>query len=131
MNQFSREITQTLEEPIKILKRDKILVSNLKKENEKLKREVEILMRNNKTLVELVEVLDEKIRKLITGLKEKYVYDYERGGWIEKESLDKGKIEIEKKDLSLNKINLQSDEILKLIKLRKESNLREEQEINK
>jgi hypothetical protein len=125
MDKLDKELVQVLEEPIKILKRDKILVSNLKKENEKLKREVEILLRNNKTLVELIEVLEEKIRKFITTNKEKYIYDFERG-WVEKDSLERGKIEIDKKDMNLEKVNLQLEEILKLMKLHKERNLREE-----
>jgi hypothetical protein len=125
MDKLDKELVQVLEEPIKILKRDKILVSNLKKENEKLKREVEILLRNNKTLVELIEVLEEKIKKFITTSKEKYIYDFERG-WVEKDSLEKGKMEIDKKDMSLEKVNLQLEEILKLMRLHKERNLREE-----
>jgi len=125
MDKLDKELVQVLEEPIKILKRDKILVSNLKKENEKLKREVEILLRNNKTLVELIEVLEEKIRKFITTNKEKYIYDFERG-WVEKDSLERGKIEIDKKNINLEKVNLQLEEILKLMRLHKERNLREE-----
>jgi len=108
------------------LKKTKKLISKLKKENKTLKKQIKLLLRNNKTFTELVEVLDEKILKLTEFRPEKYVYSFERGGWVEKDSLDKGKIELKEKRLNLSTINEQLGEIIRLIKLRKVRNLNQE-----
>ena len=114
------------DDPIKTLKKTKRLISKLKKENKILREQIKILMRNNKTLTELVEVLEEKILKLTEDLPKKYLYSYERGGWIEKDSLDKRRIELKEEKLSLVKINEQLSEMIRLMKLRKVRNLSRE-----
>jgi len=141
VEKYEKKILEILgEDPIEILKRNKVFVRKLKEENERLKKEIKILMRNNKTLTELVEVLEEKLlnhtkRRSKKYSDEKYIYDYERGGWIELSSLDEEKshkkLELHEKDLSIHRINLQLTEINRLMKLLKEKHLREEQEINK
>ena len=141
MDDYEKKVLEILgEDPIEILERDKAIVAKLKKENERLKKEIKILMRNNKTLTELFQVLEEKFLnhiKIKTEKKsdEKYIYDYDRGGWIEKDALDveksKKKLELPEKDLNIHRINLQLDEVNRLMKLLKEKHLREEQEINK
>jgi len=141
VDDYEKKVLEILgEDPIEILERDKAIVAKLKKENERLKKEIKILMRNNKTLTELFQVLEEKFLnhiKIKTEKKsdEKYIYDYDRGGWIEKDALDveksKKKLELPEKDLNIHRINLQLDEVNRLMKLLKEKHLREEQEINK
>jgi len=127
MDEIDRKVLQIIEkDPIKVLKKNKVYVQNLKKENEKLKKQIELLLRNNKTLTELIEVIEKKIRKLTEYEKKRYVYDLEKGGWIEKGSLDKEKLELNKSDLNIIKINLQLAEIINLMKLHKERNIREE-----
>lgn len=129
---LKQEIKEILgEDSTEVLEEDRDFVSGSKGENKRLKEQIKILMRNNKTLTELVEVLEEKILKLSGSLREKYIYDYERGGWIKVSSLDKGSIELDKKKVDIRRINLQLAEINRLMKLHKEKHLREEQEINK
>lgn len=114
------------DDPIKTLKKTKRLISKLKKENKILKEEIKILLRNNKTFTELVEVLEEKILKLTEDRVKKCVYSYERGGWIEKDSLDKRRIKLKEEKLSLYAINEQLSEMIRLMKLRKVRNLSQE-----
>ncbi len=135
---YEKKILEIMgEDPIDILKRNKVFVTNLKEENERLKKEIKLLMKNNKTLTELIEVLEEKLLKLTKDSKKKYVYDYDKGGWIEGDSLDKEKMESHKKldlhegDLNIHRINLQLTEINRLMKFLKEKHLRGEREINK
>ena len=104
------------EDPVKILERDKIIFSKLKKENEELKLEIERLLKNNRELTKLVEVLEEKVKKLTEDMRKRYVYSYEHGGWVEKDALDKGKIELAPSMLSVDAINNQLSEILRMIK---------------
>jgi len=114
------------DDSIRTLKKTKKLISKLKKENKILKEQIKILLRNNKTFTELVEVLEEKILKSTEFRPEKYVYSYEKGGWAEKDSPNKGKIELKEEKLSLSAINEQLSEIIRLIKLRKVRNLSRE-----
>jgi len=119
------------DDSIETLKKTKRLISRLKRENKILKEQIKPLLTNNKTLTELVEVLEEKILKFTEDRSKKYVYSYEKGGWVEKDSIDKRKIELKEEKLSLDKINEQLDEIIRLVKLHKVRNLSQEQEINK
>ena len=127
MDELDEKMLELIEkDPIKILKKNKVYVQNLKKENEKLKKQIELLLRNNKTLTELIEVIEGRIRKVTEYEKKGYIYDYEKGGWKEEGSLDKEKFELNKSDLNINKINYQLAEIINLMKLHKERNIREE-----
>ncbi|MEM5871657.1 MAG: hypothetical protein QW051_02170 [Candidatus Aenigmatarchaeota archaeon] len=117
-------IAASITDPRKILEKDKEIVRKLKEENAKLKDEVAKLKKNNEALVKLVEIMENKIKKLSEDLnfKQKYVYSYEHGGWIEKDALDKGKIELASSEpsyLTIDSINLQLAEILKMIEKHK------------
>lgn len=103
------------EDPKEILKRDRKIFKKLTKDNTKLKEEVRKLAKNNKSFVRLVEVMGEKVRKLTEDVKRNYVYSYEQGGWIEKGLLKKGKIELTPSQLSVDSINNQLAEILRMI----------------
>ncbi len=103
------------EDPIKTLKRDKAIISKIKRENVELKLKVDRLLQNNKKLVKLVKALERKMRKLIDDSKKTYIYSYENGGWIEKGSLNKRKMEI-RRNVDIEDINLQLSEILRLLK---------------
>ncbi len=127
MDDIDKEVLKLIEkDPIKVLKHDKVYINNLKKENESFKKQIELLMKNNKTLVELIEILEEKIKKIKKKKKKGYVYNYEKGGWREKDSLDKENIELNKSDLDIGRINLQLAEVIHLMKVHKERNIREE-----
>lgn len=103
------------EDPKEILKRDRKIFRKLTKDNTKLKEDVRKLAKNNKRFVRLVEVMEEKVRKLTEDVKRNYVYSYEQGGWIEKGSLKKRKIELTPSKLSVDSINNQLAEILRMI----------------
>jgi len=104
-----------VDNPKEILKKDKKLVRNLKDENTRLKEDIRKLNNNNKKFIRLVEFMEAKIRKLTEDVKKNYVYSYEKGGWIEKGALDRGDIEIAPSQLSVDSINNQLAEILRMI----------------
>ncbi len=107
------------EDPKKILKRDRKIFRKLIDENEKLKEDIRKLTKNNKEFVKLIEVMEERVRKLTEDVKKNYVYSYEKGGWIEKESFDKGKVELAPSQLTVDSINNQLAEILRMIERHK------------
>jgi hypothetical protein len=117
------------DDPVKILKKTKRLISKLKKDNRILKEQIKILLRNNKTLTELVEVLEERILEMNKDKSRKHVYSYERGGWVVKNSVNKRKIELKEEKLSLSEINEQLSEMIRLMKIRKVRNLRQKKKL--
>jgi hypothetical protein len=115
--EFEKKLARlSSEDPEKILRRDRIIVSELRRENEELKLEIEKILKNNQELAKLAEILEEKIKQLTEDMKKSYAYSYEHGGWVEKGSLDKGKIELAPSMLSVDTINNQLSEILRLIR---------------
>ena len=115
--------------PVEILKEDRVLVSKIKKDNRKLKKEMEILLKNNRTLIELVEILENKILNMTPNFKKKYIFDYEGGGWKINGSIDKQKMELDE-DITVGKINLQLAEMIRLMKIHKVKDIRRGLEIN-
>jgi hypothetical protein len=112
-----RIIAASAGDPKKILKKDRELFKRLGAENAKLREEVRKLGKNNEALVRLVEVMEEKIRHLSEDLhiSDKYTYSYEHGGWVEKDALQQGRIELAPSSISVDSINLQLAEILRMI----------------
>jgi predicted nuclease with TOPRIM domain len=108
-------------DPKKILKKDQELFKKLRVENAKLREEVRKLGKNNEALVRLVEVMEEKIRDLTEDLHitDKYTYSYEHGGWVERGALQKGRVELAPSQLTVDTINLQLAEILRMIERHK------------
>lgn len=104
-----------LDRPQKILKRDMKAFKDLREKNAKLREEVRKLNKNNEKFIKLVELLENKIKSLTEDMKKQYVYSYEKGGWMEKGSIDKGKIEVAPSQLNIDTINNQLAEILRMI----------------
>ena len=102
-------------DPKRTLKRDKQMVKKLKEERTKLREDIRKLTKNNERLVKLVEVMEERIKSLTEDVKKGYVYSYEKGGWIEKGSLEKGKIKLAPSQVNVDSINNQLAEILRMI----------------
>ena len=104
-------------DPKKILRKDKEVFKRLRAENVKLREEVRKLGKNNEALVRLVEVMEDKVRKLTEDMNiaKNYVYSYEHGGWVEKGALQQGRIELAPSQLTVDSINLQLTEILRMI----------------
>lgn len=101
-------------------------VYELKRRNEKLKKENKMLIENNMNLVYLVEIMNERIKKLTDMQKKHYRYSFEDGGWIEENDMNKRVVEIfEKKDLNINDINRQLYEVLRLLEIHKKRLKRE------
>ena len=109
----------SLTNPGEVLRKDKEIFKKLKKESEQLKEENRKLAKNNETLVRLVDLMEEKIKKLTEDMKKTYVYSYEHGGWVEKDALEQGRIELAPSQLNIDSINNQLAEILKMIERHK------------
>jgi len=110
-------IASSMGDPKKILKKDQELVRKMKAENSGLREQIRRLEKNNETLVQLVEIMEGKIKKLTDDLNisSKYVYSYEHGGWVEKEALQEGRVELAPSSVSVDSINLQLAEILRML----------------
>ena len=114
------DIEIEVEDPVKKIEELRKKATALKIENEKLKKENTLLLRNNKNLVYLVEILEERIKKLNEDMLRNYIYSYERGGWILKDDADPRKLEVfNKREIRIEDINEQLEEILRLIEKHK------------
>ncbi|MCK5023846.1 MAG: hypothetical protein KAS04_06735 [Candidatus Aenigmarchaeota archaeon] len=109
----------TIDNPKEILKKDMSIVKKLKKENANLKEEIRKITKNNEKFTKLVETMETKIMKMSEDVKKNYVYSFEKGGWAERGSMDKDKIEIAPSQLNVDSINNQLSEILRMIQRNK------------
>lgn len=117
MDYWERKLTEaSLDDPHDTLRKDKAIFKKLREENANLKEEVRRLSKNNEKLVKLAEIMEDKIKKLTEEIKKNYVYSYEKGGWIEKKAMDRSKVEVAPSQLSVDTINNQLAEILRMIK---------------
>jgi len=105
----------SLGDPKKVLQKDKEIFKKLKLENTTLKLENTKLLKNNEGLVKLVELMEDKIKKLTEDMRKNYVYSFEHGGWVEKNAMDQGRIELAPSQLNIDSINNQLAEILKMV----------------
>jgi len=114
------DIEVEMEDPVKKIEMLRKKALAIKIENEKLRKENDMLLRNNKNLVYLVEVLEERIKKLNEDMLRNYIYSYEKGGWVLRDDADLKKLEVfNKKEIRVDDINEQLEEILKLIEKHK------------
>ncbi len=109
----------SLTDPVDALRKDKKMVKDIKQELAGLREENRKLTKNNETLVKLVEVMEARIRDLRGFFKDNYVYSFEHGGWVEKDALDRGKIELAPEQLNIDSINNQLAEILRMVERHK------------
>ena len=109
-------ITEEKISPTDMLKRDRTIVLGLRGKNNELKTQVKELLVNNGKLVELIEILDERIKRLNDDMMRRFHYSFIEGGWIETGSVARRNLELEDESgVSVNDINNQLEEILKLI----------------
>lgn len=104
------------DETAAILRKGKSMIRDLKRKNTKMKQDLKLLANNNKAMEKLIEVLEDRVKKLTADMAKRYVYSYEDGGWLVKGSMKKRKAKIKGyKDVQLDSINAQLEEILRLI----------------
>lgn len=102
-----------------ILARDKEIVAGLRRKNTELKKKVNTLMRSNKKMVALVEELDTRVQELSTHVQKHHRYSFEEGGWHSDDEVQKKKLELNEEGASIESINTQLTEILRLIRRNK------------
>ena len=105
-------------DPIKMLAEARAAIRELKA-RERSRRDPSsrdnLLIRNNSKFAELVLVLERKVKALTEENAKIYKYSYGRG-WIEKDSADPKKLKIVKSKVSVQEINCQLEEIVRLIR---------------
>lgn len=109
-------------DPIKMLADARAAIRELKaRERGRKGRKVppshdNLLIRNNSKFAELVLVLEKKVKALTEENAKIYKYSYGRG-WIEKDSANPKKLKLVKRKVSVQEINSQLEEILRLISM--------------
>jgi hypothetical protein len=106
------------EDPVKMLAEARAAIKELKarERGRKLPHSHDnLLLKNNSKFAELVLVLEKKVKALTEEQAKIYKYSYGKG-WIEKDSADPKKLKIMKGKVSVQEINCQLEEILRLIR---------------
>jgi hypothetical protein len=106
------------DDPVKMLAEARAAIRELKarERGRKESSHDNLLIRNNSKFAELVLVLERKVKALTEEQAKTYKYSYGRG-WIEKDAADPKKLKIVKGKVSVQEINCQLEEILRLIRM--------------
>ncbi|GEM_PF-4162608 len=111
--------TEDVAKLITQLKEDTRTVKKLKKENLELRDQVNGLLQNNDKFTALVESLDNRLKEANEVVPGRFEYHFMEGGWQQRGSLKKHKIELTKKKVDIQNINAQLEEIIRLLKKNK------------
>jgi len=114
-------------DPTLTLMNAKLTYSAMKRENIEMARTTGRLLENNERLTELVLILEEKMKRLrdksieLAQNPKKFFYEYEKGGWREIQESDKNKLEMKTDGITVEDINRQLEEIMRLIRVHKKN----------
>jgi hypothetical protein len=100
---------------IEKLKKDHALVMEMKQENSLLREKISGLVRNNEKMVDLVKKVDEKERKAFPMPQERMIYSFQAGGMVKKGQLERDRLDLHRKKLTLQEINDQLNEIVAML----------------
>ena len=106
-----KDIVQKLEEDHKSALR-------MKRENQRLRKKIEALMKNNQNMAAIIRKLDNKMEEAHFLPKGDYRYSYQDGMMIRKEEVNRKRLELKKKSADMNEVNKQLNEILEIMKKR-------------
>lgn len=99
---------------LKVLGEDLEKVKKLKTENERLRKQMQQLLRNNRKFATLVKELDQRLD--FSGEKSDLLYDFTSGNMVDKEEVKKKKLDLDEHKLTLAELNKQMQEILEQMK---------------
>lgn len=108
-------------DPVETLANARDAIRKLKAENREILRRWDLLLNSNYKFAELVILMEKRVRELTEERSKTYKYSYGQG-WIEKDSADPKKLNIVKPDVSVQEINSQLEEIMRLIKMHSTKN---------
>jgi hypothetical protein len=106
----------TENDPVKTLSEARCIAKDLKERNRRLMDEIGMILENNERFAELVILLENKVKTLTEERIKSYKYSFDKGGWVEKAAADREKLSMASHAISIEKINTQLEEILRLIK---------------
>ncbi len=102
-------------DPVTTLQKARHEYGSIKLEIKEMKEQNEALIANNRRFTELVEAMEKEINKLRSEAGN-YVYSFNAGGWGKIGDIDKTKLLMKKKTVTVDDINKQLEEIMKLTK---------------
>jgi glutamate-1-semialdehyde aminotransferase len=106
----------SLEDPITTIMKAKTIYAEMKKENSELRERLAALAENNRKLTAIVEEMGGMIEMMKSKNKEKYYYNYSKGGWLVNDGIDDSKLHLRSGFVSIEAINDQLGEIMKIMK---------------
>jgi hypothetical protein len=107
--------SDSLKDPVTTLINAKERFIALKQEKKRLEDQVKPLIINNNKFSELVQAMEGEIQRVKSAKKINYAYNYGEGGWGEVDESDPKKLHLKKKKITVDDLNNQLREIMRLI----------------
>jgi len=104
------------EDPVKTLSKAKHTFKAMKDELRNLREQNIALMTNNQKFAQLVESMEKQLKALRAEMGRKYVYSYNAGGWGQMGDIDRTRLDMKKKTVTVSDINNQLAEIMRLLR---------------
>jgi len=118
MEDIERKANQEAKAMIEKLEGDRQLALRMKRENQRLRKKIEALMRNNQGMATIVRKLDNKMGEAHIVPRKDMVYSYQDGMMVKKEEISRKRLELKKKHADMNEVNKQLNELLGIMKER-------------
>lgn len=106
----------SMNDPLTTLINAKEKFLSLKQDNKRLEDSMKSLVMNNNKFSELVQAMEVEIQRMRSAKKVRYGYKYGEGGWGEIEGSDPEKLHLKKKEVTVDDLNDQLHEIMRLLK---------------
>ena len=117
LEELEPDFGATTKDPVSTIMHARLSYAEIKKELQLIKDRIEPLILNNKRFSELVEAMEVEIKNLrMQQSSKKFVYRYNQGGWGQVDDIDRKKLFINKKTASIDDVNRQLLEIMRLLK---------------
>ncbi len=115
VEELGPDFSTSLKDPFYTFMHARLSYADMKKRSKNLQELVSSLITNNRRFSELVEAMGNEIQRLRVEAGKKYVYRYEQGGWEEIGRAEGGKLHLKKKGITVDDINKQLREIMRLL----------------
>jgi hypothetical protein len=121
MEKIEKKARAQVRQIIEKLDDDHREAERMKRDNVKLRKKIQALMKNNQNMAAILRKLDNKMEETHVLPKrdyKNYRYSYQEGMMIKREEVSRKRLELKKKNADLTEVNRQLNEILEIMKKR-------------
>jgi hypothetical protein len=116
VEEMGPEYGGSTKDPVSAIMHARMSYTEMKNDIKSMREKFESLILNNKRFSELVEAMEGEVKRLRLEAGKRYVYRYDQGGWGHIDDIDRAKLHIKKKVITVTDINKQLMEIMRLLR---------------